>query len=247
MIVRKIEVDPVSNRRKVFLLALTAGICFAVFVGISLESPALPADGNNSTCTKLQQMMFPATFDAGPLDFLELGESLFSCVFVKISLANTMAMWILAGSALLIVLTQVSVIVLSIWLLSFPNCQLRLWNRFHYLSASLASNTSCSSPKIGFKSNIIDLDLFRARLRCWNSSTSAPNRFGACLASSANKTSSLRKIGFEFNTHYSIGSQSKATLHTHQLSQRSGQEIIESPMSANATAFEEMHQIHLSP
>ena len=143
MIVRKIEVDPVSNRRKVFLLALTAGICFAVFVGISLESPALPADGNNSTCTKLQQMMFPATFDAGRLDFLKLRERTFFCVFVKISLANTMVMWILAGSALLIVLTQLSVIVLSIWLLSFPNCRLRLWNRFHYFSASLASNTSC--------------------------------------------------------------------------------------------------------
>ena len=114
MIVRKIEVDPVSNRRKVFLLALTAGICFAVFVGISLESPALPADGNNSTCTKLQQMMFPATFDAGRLDFLKLRERTFFCVFVKISLANTMVMWILAGSALLIVLTQLSALSLDL-------------------------------------------------------------------------------------------------------------------------------------
>ena len=41
MIVRKVEVNPVANRRKLFLLALTAGICYAVFVGISRDFSAI--------------------------------------------------------------------------------------------------------------------------------------------------------------------------------------------------------------
>jgi hypothetical protein len=185
MDVRKLEVDPVSNRRAIFLLALTAGICFAVFVGISLEFSVLPAHGNKSTCKKLQQKVSSASFDAGQLAFLDLEGRIFSLVFAEISLLNTTTKWIPAGFSFSMFLFQSSFISLSIWLLGYSNCRPWFWNRFQSLSASSASTTTRSARKIEFKFNFFDPDVFLARLLKGGTTflllgtlTSASNRCG---------------------------------------------------------------------
>ncbi len=114
MEVLKIEVDPVSNCRTIFLLALTAGICFAVFVGISLEFSVLPAHDNKSTCKKLQQKVSSASFDAGQLAFLDLEGQIFSLVFAEISLLNTTNKWIPAGFSSSMILMQSAFIMIAL-------------------------------------------------------------------------------------------------------------------------------------
>lgn len=178
--------DPVSNRRPIFLLALTAGICFAVFVGISLKFAVPPAHDENSTCTIPQHTVLSAIFDAGRLALLNLEGKIVSVVFVEISWTNTTAMLIPTGCSFSMFLIQSVVTSLSIWLLGFSNCRLWLGNRFQSPSASSASiTTHHSAGKLGFNVNFSDGDLFFAglltsgtRFLLLGTSTSASNRCG---------------------------------------------------------------------
>ena len=246
MIVRKVEVNPVANRRKLFLLALTAGICYAVFVGISQDFSAIRAPGNNPTDMKIFDKAITTTSNAQRLACLELAEGI-SSVFPTIFWRNTTALLSLALATS--ILFHLLIIGISSWLHLPSNGRKRFSNRSRAGSVSSATVTF-PSREIGLSldfdsvlANIMESGTTLLLLGASNRRLRFSNRFRACSASSATTTSSFRKIGFNFNINYSIRFHSKTNTATHQLSQLSGQEIVESPMLANAPAFEETQTI----
>ena len=197
-----IELDPVSNRRLICLLALTAGICFSVFVEISC-SEAPPFTEATAPPPLFSFSMYNISFSGQPAAPQGLGASITAPLSYN-AIFDDYGAWILAGSSFPIFSIQLFVISLLIWLHGPSNCLWGFWrNRFQSFS----------------------------------------NRFKVCSASSTTTTSSIQKFGFDFNINYSIRFHSKTNTATHQLSQLSGQEIVESPMLANAPAFEETQTI----
>ena len=148
----KIELDPVSNRRLICLLALTAGICFQVFVEIScLDAPQL-AD-LTAPPPPLSFSRFNSSFPGQPAAPRVASASItahlsaisYNAIFDKYD------GWIPAGLSSSSFLFRSFVISFSIWLPGFLNCRLGFgWNRSQSRSASPANNTKCSSQQSGF-------------------------------------------------------------------------------------------------
>ena len=154
----KIVLDPVSNRRLICLLALTAGICFAVFVEIS-RSDAPQFTDTTAPPPLFSFSMYNISFSGQPAALHGPGASI-TAPLSHNAIFDDYGAWIPAGSSFSIFSIQLFVISLLTWLHGSSNCLWVFWrNRFQSRSASSANNVERSSRTTGLNFNTLDPDL----------------------------------------------------------------------------------------
>jgi len=156
----KIVLDPVSNRRLICLLALTAGICFSVFVEISRsEAPQFTDATAPPPLLSISMYNFsiagqPAA-PRGPCASITAPLS-YNAIF------DDCGAWIPAGFSFPIFSIQLFVISLLTWLHGPSKCLWVFgWNRFQSCSASSANNMERSSRTMNWNQHhhMLDPDL----------------------------------------------------------------------------------------